>query len=156
MKTRTELKNYFSRGATPTEEQFGFLIDSSVNVTDDFSGTRELTKLVSGVGASNEDVIFEDLFEEGYGKILITSIIIHFYEMDGSYLEVPLKYVRVRLDTYDLTTVEIVEEDRYEQTIFASGAIPSFDSSDINIECEASPTGVTSYKTNVYIKYYRV
>ena len=33
--SKTTLKTYFVTGATPTEAQFGDLIDSSINVIDD-------------------------------------------------------------------------------------------------------------------------
>jgi hypothetical protein len=39
VQSKTTLKTYFVTGATPTEAQFGNLIDSSVNITDDLSSS---------------------------------------------------------------------------------------------------------------------
>lgn len=52
--SRSELKTYFVSGASPTEEQFANLIDSSVNVTEDITDSHALedsAKVLSAAGA---------------------------------------------------------------------------------------------------------
>ena len=50
MATRTTLKGYFETGDAPTQAQFGTLIDSMPNITDDFDSIE--TKIYS------QDIVF--------------------------------------------------------------------------------------------------
>lgn len=54
--SKTTLKTYFVSGATPTEAQFGDLIDSSINVVDDVSSALDsgsTLSVLSSLGAKN-------------------------------------------------------------------------------------------------------
>lgn len=55
--SKTTLKTYFVTGATPTEAEFGNLIDSSINVVDDVTSSlssESILTVLSSAGAKNQ------------------------------------------------------------------------------------------------------
>ena len=62
--SKTTLKTYFVSGATPTEAQFGNLIDSSINVVDDVSSALDsdsTISVLSSLGAKNLKDLIDDI-----------------------------------------------------------------------------------------------